>query len=315
MEPGDSEAGDRLKRHGVPAMMQADNWAAQSMEVGLDTYYIDGKFVDDATASISVKDIVVLRGFGVFTFLSTYNKRPFHLQEHVRRLEDSARNIGLALNHTNTEICAIVEETVRRNSHHDESNIRIVYTGGVSADGVTPQGTGILLVMVTPRLILPDWWYAEGIKIITVDIQRFMPLAKSTNYLAAVFALRQAKIHQAIEAVYVDRDQRILEGTTTNFYFFHGDTLVTPCDGILPGITRGVLLDLAKNHFEVQLRDIKRDELPEMEEVFISASNKEVVPVVQVDDLTIGERKPGKNTRMIMQLFHEYTNAYGRGEI
>jgi len=281
----------------------------------LDTYYIDGKFVDDAAASISVKDIAVLRGYGVFTLLSTYKKRPFHLQEHVRRLENSARNIGLALNHTNAEICAIVEETVRRNSHHDESNIRIVYTGGVTADGVTPQGKGILVVMVTPRLMLPDWWYTRGIKVITVDIERFMPLAKSTNYLAAVYALQQAKKQQAIEALYVDRDNRILEGTTTNFYFFLGDTLVTPSDGVLSGITRGVLLDLAKDHFELQLRDIQRSELTVMEEVFISASNKEVVPVVQVDDLTIGEGKPGKNTRKMMQLFREYTDAYGRCEI
>lgn len=281
----------------------------------MDTYYIDGKFVDDAAASISVKDIAVLRGYGVFTFLSTYKKRPFHLQEHVRRLENSAMNIGLALNHTNTEICAIVEETVRRNSHHDESNIRIVYTGGVTADGVTPQGKGILVVMVTPRLMLPDWWYTRGIKVITVDIERFMPLAKSTNYLAAVYALRQAKKQQAIEALYVDRDNRILEGTTTNFYFFLGDTLVTPSDGVLSGITRGVLLDLARDHFELQLRDIQRSELTAMEEVFISASNKEVVPVVQIDDLTIGEGKPGKNTRKMMRLFREYTDAYGRGEI
>ena len=279
----------------------------------MDTYYIGGEFLDDTAASISVKDIVVLRGFGVFTFLSTYKKRPFRLKEHVRRLVSSADTIGMELGHSETEICAIVEETVRRNSHHDESNIRIVYTGGVTADGVTPLGKGILMVMVTPRLILPDWWYTRGIKVITVDIERFMPLAKSTNYLAAVYALRQAKKQQAIEALYVDRDNRILEGTTTNFYFFKGDTLVTPSNDILPGITRGVLLELAEGHFEVQLRDVHRSELATMEEVFISASNKEVVPVVKVDDLTIGDGKPGRNTRKIMQLFRAYTDAYGRG--
>jgi len=280
----------------------------------MDTYYVDGEFVDDAAASISVKDIIVLRGYGVFTFMSTYNKRPFHLQEHVRRLASSANNIGLELSHSNAEICAIVEETVRRNSHHNESNIRIVSSGGVTADGVTPQGKGILMVMVTPRLVLPDWWYSQGIKVITVDIERFMPLAKSTNYLAAVYALQQAQKQQAIEAIYVDRDNRILEGTTTNFYYFKGDTLISPADDVLPGITRNVVLELAKGRFEVQLRDIDRSELAAMEEVFISASNKEVVPVVKVDDLTIGDGKPGRNTRNIMQLFREYIDAYGRGE-
>lgn len=280
----------------------------------MDTYYIDGEFVDDAAASISVKDIIVLRGYGVFTFLSTYNKRPFHLNEHVRRLAGSADKIGLELNQTNAEICAIVEETVDRNSHHKESNIRIVYTGGVTADGVTPQGKGILMVMVTPRLALPGWWYSQGIKVITVDIERFMPQAKSTNYLTAVFALQQAKKQQAIEAIYVDRDNRILEGTTTNFYYFKGDKLISAADDILPGITRNVVLELARGRFDVQLRDIDRSELADMEEAFISASNKEVVPVVKIDDLTIGDGKPGKNTRKIMQLFREYTDGYGRGE-
>lgn len=282
----------------------------------MDTYYIDGQFVDDAPASISVKDIIVLRGFGVFDFLITYNKRPFRLKEHVQRLENSAKNIGLALKHSNAEICAIVEETVRKNSHHNESNIRIVYTGGISADGVTPEGNGILMVMVTPKHVLPDWWYSEGAKIITVEIERFIPLAKSTNYLTAVYALQQAKDQQAVEAVYVDRTNRILEGTTTNFFYFKDDTLITPAEGsILPGITRSVILELAKNTFEVQVRDIYYSELDAMEEVFITASNKEVVPIVKVNDRTIGNGTPGPKTRSIMKLFRDYTDAFGQGKV
>jgi branched-chain amino acid aminotransferase len=146
----------------------------------MDTYYIDGKFVSDDRSHISVKDIVVLRGFGVFDFLITYNKRPFHLEEHVQRIENSARYIGLEINLTNSEICEIVRETVKKNPHHIESAIRIVYTGGVSSDGLNPEGRGILMVMVTPKFELPRWWYTEGVKIITVDAERFIPAAKST---------------------------------------------------------------------------------------------------------------------------------------
>jgi branched-chain amino acid aminotransferase len=282
----------------------------------MDTYYIDGQFVDDAQASISVKDIIVLRGFGVFDFLITYNKRPFRLKEHVQRLENSAGKIGLELKHNNAEICEIVEETVHRNSHQGESNIRIVHTGGISSDGVSPEGNGILMVMVTPKHVLPDWWYSEGAKIITVEIERFIPLAKSTNYLTAVYALEQAKQQQAVEAVYVDRTNRILEGTTTNFFYFKGDTLITPAEGsILPGITRSVILELATGRFEVQVRDIAFSELDAMEEVFITASNKEVVPIVRVNDQTIGSGTPGPNTRTIMKLFRDYTDAFGRGKV
>ena len=279
----------------------------------MDIYYIDGKFVPEDNAMISARDLIVLRGFGVFDFLITYNKRPFHLKDHVCRLENSAAKIGLTLNHSNAEICEIVEETVRRNTHHDESNIRIVYTGGVSSDGVTPEGCGKLMVMVTPKPELPDWWYSKGAKIITLDIERFIPGAKSTNYLTAVWAVGKAREQNAIEAIYVDRNQRILEGTTTNFYFFDNSKLVTTHSDILPGITRSVLLDLMKGHFEIELRDIAKDEIASMQEVFISASNKEVVPVVKINDTVVGDGKPGANTLKVMKLFKDYTTAFAKG--
>jgi branched-chain amino acid aminotransferase len=247
--------------------------------------------------------------------LITYNKRPFYLKEHVQRLETSAHKIGLKLKHSNDEICAIVEETIRRNSHHDESNIRIVYTGGISSNGVTPEGNGYLIVMVTPKHHLPGWWYSDGAKLVTAEIERFIPGAKSTNYLTAVWALERAKAMDAIESIYVDRKNRLLEGTTTNFFCFKENKLITPKLGILPGITRSVLVDLVKGRFDLDVRDIEKEELSSMEEVFISASNKEIVPIVQVDDIVIGDGLPGPRTQKVMQLFRDYTNAYGLGKV
>jgi len=281
----------------------------------MDIYYINGRYVDEDKCVLSVKDIIVLRGFGVFDFLITYNKRPFYLKEHVQRLETSANKIGLKLKHSHDEICAIVEETIRRNTHHDESNIRIVYTGGISSDGVTPGGNGYLIVMVTPKHHLPDWWYSDGAKLVTAELERFIPGAKSTNYLTAVWALERAKAMDAIESIYVDRNNRLLEGTTTNFFCFIKNKLTTPKLDILAGITRSVLVNLVKGNFDLDVRDIEKDELSSMEEVFISASNKEVVPIVQVDDIAIGDGRPGPRTQKVMQLFRDYTTAYGLGEV
>lgn len=277
----------------------------------MDTYYIDGEYVDEDKAMVSVKDITVLRGYGVFDFMITYNKRPFRLEEHVTRFENSAARIGLQLKHTHQEICDIVVESIRRNPHHNESNIRILYTGGISPDSVTPQGNGILMAMVTPRHELPDWWYTDGAAIALVDIERFIPTSKSTAYLNAVYAQQQARKTGAIEAVYVDRDHRVLEGTTTNIYGIKGNELITPPDGILPGVTRGVVLELAEGLLGVNLRHIDRKELAQMDEIFISASNKEIVPVIRVDDMTVGDGKPGKVTREIMKRFRELTIAFG----
>ena len=281
----------------------------------MDTYYIDGRYVDEDECVLSVKDIIVLRGFGVFDFLITYNKRPFYLKEHVQRLETSAKKIGLKLRHTQEEICDIVEETIRRNTHHDESNIRIVYTGGVSSDGVTPEGNGYLIVMVTPKHQLPEWWYSDGAKLVTAEIERFIPGAKSTNYLTAVWALERAHAMDAIESIYVDRNNRLLEGTTTNFFCFKENKLITPKLDILPGITRSVLVDLVKGHFDLDVREIQKDELSSMDEVFISASNKEIVPIIQVDNIVIGDGQPGPRTQKVMQLFRDYTTAYGQGKV
>lgn len=281
----------------------------------MDTYYIDGEFVDDAHAMIPAKDITVLRGYGVFDFLITYNKRPFCLEAHVARLENSAREINLTLNHSNREICDIVIETLKRNPHHTESNVRIVYSGGISPDGVTPQGNGILMVMATPKYELPEWWYTDGAKIISVDMERFIPTSKSTNYLSAVFAQQKAHGQDAIEAIYKDPQGNLLEGTTTNLFCFKGNTLITPPDNILPGITRGVVLDMLKSQYDIQLRHIHADELPEMDEIFITASNKEIVPIIQVDDLVISGGKPGEKTKALLKAWADYTRAYGLGEV
>ena len=280
----------------------------------MDTYYIDGRFVSDDQSFISVKDIIVLRGFGVFDFLVTYNRRPFHLEEHVRRLKNSAEHIGLEIRHTDSEICEIVGETVARNPHHTDSALRIVYTGGISSDGLNPEGRGILMVLAAPKKDLPLELYTEGAKVITVDAARFLPQAKSTCYLSAVLATQAAKKQGAVEALYVDRDDRILEGTTTNFFCFIGDRLVTPRQDVLPGVTRSVVTELAKELYEIEARDVRMSEVGRMQEAFITASNKEVMPVVRMDDQQIGDGRVGERVRKIMQAFRDYTHSYSLGE-
>ena len=123
------------------------------------------------------------------------------------------------------------DRALKKNPQHDDYNIRIVYTGGISPDGVTPQGNGELMVMVTARHELPDWWYTKGAKVITVDMERFIPEAKSTNYLSAVFAQQKALSQGAVEAIYKDRDNRLLEGTTTNIFCVQGRQADHPACG------------------------------------------------------------------------------------
>jgi branched-chain amino acid aminotransferase len=274
-----------------------------------DVYYVDGEFVAAEDARIPVNDLAVLRGFGVFDFLRTYSGKPFHLKEHVERLENSARRIGLTLPWTGAEIIGIVTETLRQN-RHAESGIRIVVTGGASTDFLTPQGNPRLLVLVSPLPAAPDHWYTAGVKIITFHFDRLITDAKSINYLAATMALKEARRRQAVEAVYVDRENRVQEGTTSNLFLFRGGLLTTPGKGILSGITRRVTLEIAETLFPIDIRDLSIEELVAADEVFITGTSKGVVPVVKVDEHVIGNGSPGPNTRRLMEAFRRYTEQY-----
>lgn len=279
----------------------------------MSTFYIDGEFLQEDQAAISVNDIGLLRGYGVFDFLRTYNRRPFYLEDHVARLANSARLIDLSLPCTEREVIDITMKTLEHNSNLTEANIRLVITGGISPDSITPAHKTKLLVMVTGLHHCPAEWYRDGAAVITTNDERYMPSAKSTNYIPGILALSRARQQGAIESIYVDRYGRLLEGTTTNLFAFIGNKLVTPGASILPGITRKVVLKLVEAEFEVEVRDIHRDELRILDEVFLTASNKEVVPVCRLDDYTISGGRPGERTRRIMDLFAGYTSRYGQG--
>lgn len=269
-------------------------------------YYIDGEFVDERDALIPATDLAVLRGYGVFDFTRSYGGIPFKLAEHIARLRRSAEFIELPLPFSDDEIADIVMQTVKRNGY-PESNVRIVVTGGESLDGITPSDDPRLLVFVTPLKVMNPRQYLDGIKIITERVERYIPEAKTLNYIPAIKALRRAAKVNAVEAIYVDREGNALEGTTTNLFAFFGETLVTPDISILNGITRSVVLHLAEQHFRVIQRPLKIVELLTADEAFISSSNKQVMPVVAVDESIIASGKPGLRTRKLMGLFGALT--------
>lgn len=272
-------------------------------------YYMDGKFVPEAEATLPVSDLIILRGYGVFDFLRTYGGRPFHLDAHIRRLRNSAQLIGLSCPWSFQEIKDIVTGTLAKNDF-PESNVRLMITGGDSTDSITPGEKPRLLVMVNALKTFPAEWFETGVKITTKDVTRFIPGAKSIDYIRGILALNEAHRIDAVESIYVDNRGWVREGTTSNIFAVIGGELVTPPDDILPGVTRDVTLDLVTPMTTPQLRPLSRDELYRADEVFLSSSNKEIMPVVQVDGKTIANGRPGSMTRRIMALFKEYTINY-----
>ncbi|MBI5955783.1 MAG: aminotransferase class IV [Chloroflexi bacterium] len=271
-------------------------------------FYINGEFLPEDEAKVSVLDLGLLRGYGVFELLRTYSGKPFRLKEHLERLKNSADQIGLRLPKSPEEIAKVVDELLVQNRFH-EANIKIILTGGVSPDQITPLGTPSLFVLAYPATSYPAEFYTEGVKVVTVRIERFLATSKTINYIPAILALSQARKQEAVEALYVNKKGEVLEGTTSNFFVFKNKILITPKEGILLGISRQVVLELAKKEYKVTLRPIKYEELGSIDEAFLTASNKEVMPVVRIDDMVVGSGKPGQNTQRVMEMFRIYTRG------
>lgn len=273
-------------------------------------YYVDGKFVPSDKAVIPVDDLSILRGYGVCDIMRTYKGKPYFLDEHILRLKKSAINVGLSLPFSQTEIKKIILKTLDHNPDIDEANIRIVLTGGSSYDFFTPMENPRLIVMVTPIQKLPESWYSNGIKTITIRQDRQVPDAKVTSYIQAALALKKAKTQGAVEAIYVNGKNEALEGTTSNLFAFFKDRLVTPDHGVLHGITRKLILSLGHRLFTVEEKPLKLEDLLNANEVFITGTNKGVVPVIQVDDKIIGNGKPGKNTQTLLQALEQHAHEF-----
>ncbi len=269
-------------------------------------YYLNGEFVSEDEAKVSITDLGFVRGFGVFDFLKTYKGKPFKLREHLLRFKRSAEEITLKLPWTIAELEKLVLETLAKN-HLKQANIKIIATGGIASDQITPSKKPTLAILIYPTTIYPPAFYEKGIKVITVPIMRAFPNAKSINYIPAIIALNQAKKQNAAEAIYKDDKNNLYEGTLTNFFVFINNVLVTPKDGVLSGITREVIINLAKKEFKIKLRPINYSEIKNIDEAFITASNKEIMPVTKIDGITVGNGKVGDNTKRLMELFREYT--------
>ena len=271
-------------------------------------WYLGGQWVHPHEAMLSINDIAILRGYSAFEALRTYDRRPFHLHEHLRRLYRSAELIELNIPWQPEFVSNIIEEAIARNSYKHAS-IRLLVTGGVSEDGLMPGGQPTLAVMITPLGERDMQRFARGIKVITTRLQREAPEAKTTNYMAALRALNEAARRDASDALYVNESSHVLEATRSNFFIFRGDTLITPREGVLHGITRDVVLGLARGRFPIEERPIQLEELAQADEAFLSSSSREITPVVQVDDLLIGSGKPGPRTYELENRFIEMVGS------
>ncbi|WNY25782.1 Branched-chain-amino-acid aminotransferase [Methanolapillus millepedarum] len=281
--------------------------------------YMNGKFVPQEQARVSVFDHGFLYGDGVFEGIRAYNGRVFKLKEHVDRLFDSAKAIDLNIGMTKEQMAEAILETLRVNNLTD-AYIRPIVSRGDGDLGLDPRKCA------KPNVyIIAKYWgsmygdlYTVGLKAVTVGIRRVAPDAlppniKSLNYLNNILAKIEANVKGGDEAIFLDSNGRVAEGSGDNIFVIKNGVVYTPPTiGNLKGITRATAIELLQEaKIPVKVEEIGLFDVYTADEIFVTGTAAEAAPVVYVDGRNIGNGKPGPITLDMVKRFEKLTSTTG----
>lgn len=289
--------------------------SAESLQI-----LIDGQFYPKAEAKISVFDHGLLYGDGVFEGIRFYNDRVFRLEQHIDRLFDSAKAIHLTIPATHAEVCEMTLETIRKNDLHD-GYIRLIVTRGVGELGLSPYRCkkASIIVIASTISLYPKEKYEKGLILATCATRRpthdsLSPAVKSLNYLSNVMAKVEAMASGAEEGVMLNSAGYVAECTGDNIFIVKNGVIYTPTvgSGTLYGITRSVVMELAREAgYELREVEMSRYDLYTADEVFLTGTAAEVVPVAEYDKRLIGCGEPGPVSKKLIAAFRNLVQTTG----
>lgn len=282
--------------------------------------FLDGNLVKKEDAKISVYDHGFLYGDGVFEGIRSYNGNVFRLHEHLVRLYESAKSILLNIPYTIDEMTEIVKDTLKAN-HLQSAYIRLIVSRGVGNLGIDPSTCKVasVIVIAEPLALFPAHLYETGISIVSASSRRnrsdvLSPKTKTLNYLNNILVKLEATQAGVSEAMMMNDEGYVAEGSGDNIFIVKGNKLVTPPGyiGALEGITRNAILEVAKERGYVAEEGVfTRHDVYVADEVFLTGTAAEVIAVVNVDGRVIGDGKPGKVTNDILEGFREIVEKEG----
>ncbi|MEC7276395.1 MAG: aminotransferase class IV [Bdellovibrionota bacterium] len=268
--------------------------------------YQNGAFISPQEAKVSIFDRGFLYGDSIYEVTLTYKGKPFLVEEHLDRLWHSADGIGLSIQMKREELTRIIHEGARKLGL-ERQYIRIIITRGIGDLGLDPalgeEQTTLILFKELPAL--DTALYEKGVTLFTSEVLRnpkksMDPSVKSGNYLNNVLAIKQAREAGAYDAVMLNAKGYVTESTSANIWMVLGESIITPPleAGLLGGITRQKVMELGKAQgFDIKEQNFTVDTLKSANEVFITSSTREVLPVTQVDNQVIGLGVPGPKTK------------------
>lgn len=282
--------------------------------------YIDGAFVPQNEAKVSVFDHGFLYGDGVFEGIRAYNGRVLKLHEHIDRLYDSAKAIMLDIGVSKDEMVNIVLESLRINNLKD-SYIRLVISRGMGDLGLDPRKCPkpSIICIAAHIAVYPPELYERGLEIVTATVRRNIPEAlnpriKSLNYLNNILAKIEANRQGAPEAIMLNQDGFVAECTADNIFIIKNGKITTPPAymGALGGITKDTVVEIAKTLGKtVEENVFTRYEVYTADEMFLTGTGAEVIPVTSVDGRSIGNGEVGSLTKELIKAYKDYANKNG----
>lgn len=281
--------------------------------------FLNGKFVPESEARISVYDHGFLYGDGVFEGIRAYHGRIFRLSEHVDRLYESAKALALEIPMKKEEMSELLLEACRVNGLRN-AYIRPIVARGVGDLGLDPRKCKQATVVVLAREFgaLYGDKYEKGLKLCTVSVRRnspnsLSPNIKSLNYLNNIMARLEVNAQGCDEGIMLDMTGFVSEATADNIFLVKRGVVITPPTyNSLKGITRQAVIDIAKElGYEVREEPITMFDVYNADEIFITGTAAEIAPCVVVDSRTIGEGRPGPITKHLIEGFRRLTGTSG----
>jgi len=259
----------------------------------------NGKTLKEDEANIPIIDKAYFFDFAVYTSIKVVKGKIFFPKYHVDRLFESAKIIGLNHQFSREEVLEWLKLTVEKNKLQN-ALLRVILIGDADENK-----NAKLYIIPFGLTFYPEKFYKRGVKVITFFGERFLPNCKSKSLLLNFLALREAQRRDALEALLVDKDGNIREGTRSNFFVIKDDTLVTPPkEKVLEGITKKIVLKVSKKYFKIKEKDIPLKMIKEFDECFITSTSMNVMPIRQIDDFIFDTQF--EKTRIIQKLFKEF---------
>lgn len=260
----------------------------------------NGKIIEEKDANVSVMDKGYFFDFAVYSSVKVIQGKLFFPKYHVVRLFESAKLVGIKHNFSEKEVLSWIDKLVEINKLKDNL-LKVLLIGD-------PDGNDQVKLFIFPVSGLtyyPSKLYKQGAKVITYHGERRIPQSKTKDLLMSHLAFKEAKEKGALDALLIDQDGNVREGTRTNFFAIKDKTIFSaPKDDILEGVTKKIVLEVSKKDFNIKYEKISLANIRNYEEFFITSTSMNIMPIKQIDDIIFDT--DFKETKLIAKLFKEY---------